>query len=65
LVAILAGAALRLPGSIAKGHRTRMIAIVGMGVCGFGFLAFATLFVIRRSSENEAEDHAPNELEER
>jgi hypothetical protein len=31
-----------------KGHRRRMLAIIGMAVCGFGFLAFAILFFVER-----------------
>lgn len=36
-----------------KGHGRRMIGIIGMGICGFGFLAFATIFFIQRPIEDE------------
>jgi hypothetical protein len=43
-----------------KGHKERMIGIIGMGACGFGFFAFLTLFLVHRPAENEAENHIPN-----
>src|SRR5271154_4266970 len=38
-----------------KGHGSRMVAIVGMAICGFGFLAFATVFFIQRPAEEDGE----------
>lgn len=51
-VAIALRADARMP---PKGHGIRMLAIIGMGICGFGFLAFATLFFIQRPSKTQSE----------
>jgi hypothetical protein len=44
------------------GHKRRMMAIVGMGVCGFGFLAFATIFFLQRPEETVGPNHSSGDL---
>jgi hypothetical protein len=43
-----------------KGHSYRMIAILGMAVCGAGFMAFAILFFVQRPSEDRVVQSAPS-----
>ena len=60
LIVVAVGAALRGDAhSPLKGHRRRMLAIVGMTICGFGFMACAIWFYVERPATRTPESQPP------